>query len=108
MAKESVTSLYLELERKKLIFSPGEYINGKCVVELDQDMVLNLLEINLRGMAKVEWEQEVDQVSLDYENNNNHDDATYSAKHELMNFSYFPVSSKKIDKKTFIKMIIFE
>ena len=43
------------LNSNQNVFHPGQYVNGKCIIETNSEIMCKFLKINIKGIAKVEW-----------------------------------------------------
>ncbi|XP_062578841.1 arrestin domain-containing protein 2-like [Saccostrea cucullata] len=51
----TLRAFYIELQNPEGIFSAGQIINGRLVVELDAEMNMREISLTFKGLADVHW-----------------------------------------------------
>ena len=39
------------------VFHPGQYVNGKCIIETNSEIICKFLKIDIKGISKVDWKE---------------------------------------------------
>ena len=95
----------ISLNFNQNIFHPGQYVNGKCIIETNSEITCKFLKIKMKGISKVDWTESFYNNSNEF---NRFDERRETAHHrdKVRYFNYKQILQEKsnlIDLRDYFK-----